>query len=113
MLALLLALLMATPAVAQRAGLYDITGRNPDGSEYSGTFLLEPVGISTFRITWEVGGNTIQGAGMISGRMLAVVFGLGQQTGMGMYELRPDGVLDGTWTILGSQAIGQEVARPR
>lgn len=110
---LLLALVLASPVAAQRSGLYDVAGRNPDGSEYVGTLNLQQVGLSSFRITWTIAGNTIEGAGMVSGLMLGVVFQLGEQTGMGMYELRPNGELAGTWTILGSQATGTETLRPR
>jgi hypothetical protein len=110
---LLLLLLVAAPAAAQRSGMYDVTGRNPDGSDYVGTLLLQQVGVSSFRISWTIAGNVIEGAGMVSGLMLGVVFQLGEQTGMGMYELRPNGELVGTWTILGSQATGQETLRPR
>ena len=110
---LLLALLIASPAAAQRSGNYDIIGRNPDGTEYIGTLRLQQVGISSFRISWTIAGNVIEGAGMVSGLMLGVVFQLGEQTGLGMYELRPNGELVGTWTILGSQATGTETLRPR
>jgi len=110
---LTLLLLVASPAMAQRSGMYDVSGRNPDGSEYVGTLQLQQVGLSSFRISWTIAGNVIEGAGMVSGLMLGVVFQLGEQTGMGMYELRPNGELVGTWTILGSQATGQETLRPR
>lgn len=110
---LLLAMAIAMPAAAQRSGMYDVTGRNPDGTEYTGTLRLQQVGVSSFRITWTIAGNVIEGAGMVSGLMMGVVFQLGEQTGMGMYELRPNGDLVGTWTILGSQATGQETLRPR
>lgn len=112
----ILAILMAAalPAAAQRSGLYDVSGTNPDASPYSGTLMLTQVGGTSFRITWNVGANTIQGVGMVSGLTLAVVFELGEnQTAMGMYELRPNGELSGIWTVIGSQATGTEVARPR
>jgi len=111
--ALALLLLLALPAQAQRSGLYDVSGTNPDGSLYTGTLTLQQVGLSSFQLSWSVGTNTIEGVGMISGLMLAVVFQLGEQTGMGMYELRSTGELSGTWTVIGSQATGTEIARPR
>jgi len=106
-------MILALPAAAQRSGFYDISGTNPDGSLYTGTMALQQVGLSSFRLTWNVGANTIEGVGMVSGLILAVVFQLGEQTGMGMYELRPSGELSGTWTVVGSQATGTEIARPR
>jgi hypothetical protein len=104
----------ALPAAAQRSGLYDVSGTNPDSSLYTGTMLLTQVGGSSFRITWTVGSNVIEGVGMVSGLTLAVVFQLGEnQTAMGMYDLRPNGELSGIWTVVGSQAMGTEVARLR
>lgn len=109
-----LALYLAPLAVAQRSGLYDVSGTNPDGSLYNGTLMLTQVGGTSFRISWSVGTNTIEGVGMVSGLHLAVVFSLGEnQTAMGMYDLRPNGELSGIWTVVGSQATGTEVARPR
>lgn len=108
-----LILMQAVPATAQRSGLYNVSGTNPDGSLYTGTLTLQQVGLSSFRLNWSVGANSIDGVGMVSGLTLAVVFQLGEQTGMGMYELRPNGELAGTWTIIGSQATGTEILRPR
>jgi hypothetical protein len=113
LLALPLAGLGISPAAAQRSGIYDVRGTNPDGSEYEGSLVLTQVGATTFRITWTVAGNNIEGVGMISGLMFAVVFQLGEQTAMGMYELKPDGEMTGTWTVVGSQAIGTETIKPR
>ena len=104
----------ALPAAAQRSGLYNISGTNPDGSLYNGTMMLTQVGGTSFRLTWTVGTNTIEGVGMVSGLTLSVVFSLGEnQTAMGIYDLRPNGELSGIWTVIGSQATGTEVARPR
>lgn len=109
-----LALHLATPAAAQRSGLYDVSGTNPDGSLYNGTLTLTQVGGTSFRLTWTVGANNIEGVGMVSGLNLAVVFSLGEnQTAMGMYDLRSNGELSGIWTVIGSQATGTEVLRPR
>lgn len=111
-LAILIAL--SLPAAAQRSGAYDISGTNPDGSLYNGSMTLTQVGGTSFRLSWNVGGNAIEGVGMVSGLTLAVVFSLGEnQTAMGMYELRPNGELSGIWTVVGSQATGTEIARPR
>ncbi len=112
-LLILLVVTLALPAAAQRSGAYDISGTNPDGSLYTGSLDLQQIGMSSFRLQWTVGTNTIDGVGMVSGLVLAVVFQLGEQTGMGMYELRPNGELSGTWTVIGSQATGTEIARPR
>ena len=108
-----LALGVALPAAAQRSGTYDISGTNPDGSAYTGTLLLTQVGLSTFRVVWTIGNDTIEGVAMVSGLTLATAFALGQQTAMGLYELKPNGELDGVWTTVGAFAAGRETARPR
>lgn len=113
LLSALLVLGLALPAAAQRSGTYDITGTNPDGSAYTGTLLLTQVGVSTFRVVWTIGGDTIEGVAMVSGLTLATAFALGQQSGMGIYEIKPGGELDGTWTTVGAFAAGRETARPR
>lgn len=104
---------LALPAAAQQSGTYDITGSNPDGTPYTGTLLLTQVGTSTFRVVWSIGGDTIEGVAMVSGLTLATAFALGQQSGMGIYEIKQGGELDGVWTTVGAFASGRETARPR
>jgi hypothetical protein len=51
---------------------------------------------------------------MVSGLTLATAFSLGEnQTGMGIYEIKPGDVLEGVWTVIGAFAAGRETARPR
>lgn len=114
-LAFALALLagLAAPAAAQRSGVYDVTGVALDGSEYSGTLTLDQVGVASFRIAWSIGGETIEGVGVVSGLTFATAFNVGDQPGMAIYEIRPGGVLEGHWTIIGAFTTGREIARPR
>ncbi len=114
-LALCLVIGLALPAAAQRSGMYDVTGTNPDGSEYIGTLELEQVGLLSFRLRWVIGPDVIEGVGMVSGLTLATAFSLGGGSGpsMGVYELRPNGQLVGQWTTIGAFAAGQETATPR
>lgn len=108
-----LALSLAAPAAAQRSGAYDVTGTNPDGTEYTGTLLLTQVGLSSFRVVWTIGGDVIEGVAMVSGLTVATAFSLNGQPGMGIYELERDGTLAGVWTVVGAFAQGRETARPR
>ena len=107
------ALSLAGPAAAQRSGTYDVTGANPDGTEYQGTMLLTQVGLASFRVVWQIGQDVIEGVAMVSGLTLATAFSLGGQPGMGIYEIRRDGTLEGQWTTVGAFAAGRETARPR
>ncbi len=115
-LALLAALglaLLAAPAAAQRSGLYDVEGTNLDGTPYTGVVQIEQLGLSSFRILWRIGNQTVEGVGMASGRSVSVAYGLRERPGMGIYTLNPDGSLDGEWTIIGAPALGRERLVPR
>jgi hypothetical protein len=112
-LALALALLAAPAAQAQRSGLYDVSGVALDGTEYTGTLELQQVGVASFRIAWSIAGETIEGVGVVSGLTFSTAFTVGDQPGMAIYEIRPGGVLEGQWTIIGAFTTGRETARPR
>jgi hypothetical protein len=105
--------LLATPAFAQRDGLYDVTGTNLDGTEYIGLAQIRAVGLNSFNILWRVGDQIVEGVGMASGRTIAVAYGMAQRPGMGIYTLHPDGSMDGDWTLIGSPSIGRERLVPR
>jgi hypothetical protein len=105
--------LLAAPAAAQRSGLYDVEGTNLDGTPYTGVVQIEQLGLSSFRILWRIGNQTVEGVGMASGRSVSVAYGLRERPGMGIYTLNPDGSLDGEWTIIGAPALGRERLVPR
>ncbi|WP_376093294.1 hypothetical protein ACE7GA_25255 [Roseomonas sp. CCTCC AB2023176] len=104
---------LAAPAWAQRAGLYDVTGTNPDGTPYSGVLQLAPAGLAAWQIAWNIEGNRFAGYGMSAGNTFAAGFTLGQRPGLGIYTVSEDGVLTGQWTLIGSSAIGTETLTPR
>lgn len=106
-------LLLAAPAWAQRDGLYDVTGTNLDGTDYTGVAQIRSVGLTSFNIVWRISDSLVEGVGMASGRTIAVAYGMAQRPGMGIYTLNPDGSLDGEWTIIGAPAIGRERLVPR
>jgi hypothetical protein len=106
-------MLFATPALAQRDGIYEVSGTNLDGTSYTGLAQIRAVGINSFSIVWRIGNTIIEGAGMASGRTVAVSYGQAQRPGMGIYLLNPDGSMDGEWTIVGAPAIGRERLVPR
>ena len=109
----LLGAALATPAAAQRDGVYALSGTNPDGSGYSGQVVLGQVGLSSWRVLWQIGENRIEGFGMSSGATFAVGFTLGNRPGLGVYTVGADGSISGQWTIVGSSALGTEILTPR
>lgn len=106
-------LVLAAPAWAQRDGLYDVTGTNLDGSAYTGLVQIRSVGLTSFNIVWRIGDLLVEGVGMASGRSVAVTYGMAQRPGMGIYQLNPDGSMEGEWTIVGAPAVGRERLVPR
>ncbi|WP_439598489.1 hypothetical protein [Falsiroseomonas sp.] len=108
-----LPVLGATPAAAQRAGLYDVTGTNLDGSAYTGVAQIRTVGLASFAIIWRIGNQSVEGVGFASGRTVAVAYGLSQRPGIGIYTLNPDGSMEGEWTIVGAPANARERLVPR
>lgn len=113
--AVLVALLvgLAGSAAAQRAGLYDVSGTNLDGTPYTGLAQIQPAGLSSFVIRWRIGNQVVEGVGFASGRTIAVAYGLAQQPGVGIYTLNPDGSMEGEWTVVGAPANGRERLVPR
>lgn len=105
--------LAAAPANAQQDGVYEVRGTNLDGSSYTGVAQIQNIGLASLRIRWLVGGQTSEGVGMVSGHTVAVVYGARDRPGLGIYTLKPDGSLEGEWTIAGANARGTETLTPR
>jgi hypothetical protein len=103
----------AGPAAAQRNGTYDVTGVNPDGSVYTGQLAMQQIGLASWRVVWQVGGNRFEGFGMSAGPTFAVGFTLGERPGVAIYQVLGEGELAGQWTLIGSSAIGTETLKPR
>ena len=103
----------ALPALAQRTGVYSLSGTNPDGSAYGGEVAMQQVGLVSWRVIWSVEGERIEGIGMSSGNVMAVMYQLGQRTGMGIFNIEANGTMIGQWTVLGSSGIGTETLTPR
>ncbi len=104
--------LAAGPAAAQiRQGLYEVDGRNPDGSTYGGVFALENAPGASWYATWQVGDVQLAGLGLIHGGVLAVSFVVDGRPGIATYEVETDGRLRGTWSTGGG--MGTEVLTPR
>ncbi|WP_338662118.1 hypothetical protein VQH23_18050 [Pararoseomonas sp. SCSIO 73927] len=103
----------AAPAQAQRNGLYEVSGVSAEGTTYSGTMLMQQVGLASWRIAWQVGEARFEGYGMSAGPSFAIGFTVGQRPGVAIYQRADDGSLNGQWTIVGSNGIGTETLTPR
>ncbi|MFN8527313.1 MAG: hypothetical protein U0670_01725 [Anaerolineae bacterium] len=92
------------------AGTHNVTGTNPDGTEYTGTLEVSADNqVHTF--VWNLNGTQIPGVGIMRGNHVAVGFG-GETCSVGSYFLYPNGTLSGQWTIVGRNTVGGEVAIP-
>lgn len=87
-------LIMAVSAYAAGlSGGYVASGRNPDGSAYSGTVQIVETG-GTVAMTWVVGTSTYTGLGKVAGRVLEVDWSADAPV---VYVINSDGTLYGTW----------------
>jgi hypothetical protein len=112
LLALGLAAAITAPASAQiREGAYDVSGTNPDGSNYDGQFLLRTGPGGAWVATWRVANENIMGLGLIQAGVLAVSFVVNGRPGVAVFEVEPDGRLRGSWTTGGG--LGTEMLTPK
>jgi len=74
-------------------GDYFAYGRNADGSAYSGTVNIAPLGPNQVTVYWSVG-STYSGVGTLNGDVLTVNWGANHPA---FYIVMPDGELHGTW----------------
>jgi hypothetical protein len=104
---------LAGAAQAQQVGgSYTVSGKNFDGSAYSGTARITPSG-GACRIVWQTGPTNSSGICMLAGKSFAAAYKLGNEIGLVVYELQPDGRLVGTWTIADRNGSGSETLTPR
>ena len=103
----------ATVASAQSVGgKYKVQGTNFDGSAYGGTAVISRSSDSTCRIHWTTGSSSSDGFCMLANKSLAAAYRLGDDVGLVLYELQPDGTLKGYWTIADKAGSGTETLIP-
>ena len=100
-------------AIANPVGSYSVSGTNPSGgSGYSGRVMVERTG-DTYRVTWNIGGQTYVGTGIGSRDFLAVSYRSGSESGLALYAQQSDGSWQGVWTYANARTIGSERWNPR
>ncbi|MFN4088535.1 MAG: hypothetical protein ACK4QW_05745 [Alphaproteobacteria bacterium] len=111
-----LALLFASATWAQAAadivGDYDVYGRTSEGN-YAGEASVVKRG-STYHVMWLIGNQLARGTGILTGTTFSVTF-LTQGMpvpGVAVYEIGPEGVLTGQFTLLGGTSMGAEAWTP-
>jgi len=86
------------------AGIYRVSGTNPNGSKYRGMVALTQ-DKDEFAFTWWIGKDVFHGTGHFAGRMLVVNWG---DTKPVIYSFTKDGTLDGEW----ADGSGDETLQP-
>jgi hypothetical protein len=74
-------------------GRYQVSGRNPNGSTYSGTVIIISEG-SGYRLNWSIGSRGYRGTGTLNDNLLAVNWGSATPV---VYAVSADGRLRGLW----------------
>ena len=93
------------------AGQYRVQGTNPDGSSYGGTATITVTSDTTCRIEWDTG-STSAGICMRNGSAVAAAYKLNGAIGLIIYQLQPNGALQGLWTIADHSGAGTETLVP-
>ena len=106
-----------TPAAIELAGIYRVSGTNPNGSQYQGMVALSQQQ-DEFALTWWIGKQVFHGTGHFAGKMLVVNWGDKDPV---IYTFGDAGALDGEWadgsateTLLPvATAAPEEIAAPQ
>ncbi|MBK9082903.1 MAG: hypothetical protein IPL88_12905 [Rhizobiales bacterium] len=101
-------------AQARVGGRYRTQGANLDGSPYEGEAEIIASGRDRCRIVWRTGKRSEQrGICMRSGFVFVAAYQFREgAVGIVTYEVQPDGVLKGMWTIADADGRGTEVLTP-
>jgi len=108
----MLATLPFGAAAQEVSGRYTVEGRNFDGSRYKGLAEILVTTKNTCRIVWNTG-STSEGICMRNGKTFAATYGTGSTTGLVIYEIRPDGRMEGLWTMADREGVGTETLIPQ
>jgi hypothetical protein len=94
-------------------GKYDVLGKNPNGSEYSGTAEIVVTTENTCRIIWTTGSTSSEGICMRNDNAFAAGYVLGDKVGLVIYQMMGDGSMAGLWTVADESGVGTEILTPR
>lgn len=112
--ALAASLFLAGATMAQAvSGVYSLQGTNPDGSTYEGEVEIVPLSEVTCEITWVTGGETSSGICMRYDNAFAAAYTMNEDVGLLIYQIMPNGTMQGTWTIAGQDGVGNETLTPK
>ena len=92
-------------------GRYRIEGHSPGSSDiYKGEAQIKKTG-ATYTVVWRIGETGHVGTGILTDNVLSVFFQpLDRRAapGVASFHIIDDKVVEGTWTVLGGNAVGEE-----
>ena len=86
-------------------GVYQVKGSNPNGSTYKGTVKITHKEGSKYTFAWKIGPSSYTGTGELKDNVMTVEWGTDSPA---IYEVEPDGTLNGTW----AKGKGTEILTP-
>ncbi len=99
-------------SLSQIAGNYSVKGTNPGtkASVYTGSVVLK-IGNDgdNLLVHWNIQGDVWEGNGQLTKEGLFYIIYTGKFPGDGIFSLKPDGALHGTWRSAGSTETGTEI----
>ena len=90
-------------------GGYTLTGNNANGKSYKGSLTIAQQGPTIWDLAWNPGLST-PGIGISVDKSLFDAAYGGTGCGVVVYQVMPDGSLHGSWTVWGSDQVGEETA---
>jgi hypothetical protein len=105
---------VALPAAAQSLdGRYQVQGKNFDGTAYTGTAEIVSASKTPCHIVWHTAGDITKGICMRNGSTFAASYHSGKSIGLVIYDIKPDGSMDGRWTLEDTDGVGSESLTPQ
>lgn len=92
-------------------GVYRVEGHSPGSRDvYKGQAQIKKTG-DTYTVVWKIGESGHVGTGILTANVLSVFFQPLDRRGapgIASFRVAGDRVVDGTWTVLGGNAVGVE-----
>ena len=105
------AVLTIGPAAHAIDGLYRVEGHSPGSTDvYKGEAQIKKTG-ATYTVVWRIGESGHVGTGILTDNVLSIFFqplDRRASPGIASFHVVDDKVVDGTWTILGGNVVGEE-----
>ena len=104
---------LTLPAAAQEfAGRYSVAGTNINGTTYGGEAEISLTSDTTCEIKWTTGSTESIGICSRNDDSFAAAYRMGEDIGLVIYKVLPDGTLSGLWTVAGEGGNGTEILTP-